>query len=92
MPFRPVRPNRPAYLLLSIALALAAGMAVVFVKRFSDQTVRSRRDITQLLEVPPLAVIPSIINDQDLRAMRWRRMVYAALGVVWLGVTVMLAR
>ncbi|HUO67316.1 MAG TPA: hypothetical protein VMV37_07260 [Gammaproteobacteria bacterium] len=92
LPFRPVRPNRPAYLLLSIALALAAGIAVVFVKRFSDTTVRSRRDITQLLEVPPLAVIPSIVNDQDLRAMRWRRMVYTALGVVWLGVTVMLAR
>jgi succinoglycan biosynthesis transport protein ExoP len=92
MPFRPVRPNRPAYLLLSFGFALAAGMAVVLAKRFSDTTVRSRRDITQLLEVPPLAVIPSIINDQDLRAMRWRRMVYTALGVVWLGVTVMLAR
>jgi uncharacterized protein involved in exopolysaccharide biosynthesis len=92
LPFRPVRPNRPAYLLLSIALALAAGIGAVFVKRFSDATVRSRRDITQLLEVPPLAVIPSIMNDQDLRAMRWRRMAYTALGVVWLGVTVMLAR
>jgi uncharacterized protein involved in exopolysaccharide biosynthesis len=92
LPFRPVRPNRPAYLLLSIAFALAAGMGAVFVRRFSDQTVRSRRDITQLLEVPPLAVIPSIFNDQDLRAIRWRRMVYAALGVVWLGVTVMLTR
>jgi len=67
-------------------------MAVVFVKRFSDSTVRSRRDIAQLLEVPPLAVIPSIMNDQDLRAIRWRRLVYTALGVVWLGVTVMLAR
>ena len=92
LPFRPARPNRPAYLLLSIAFALAAGMAAVFVRRFSDTTVRSRRDIMQLLEVPPLAVIPSIVNDQDLRAMRWRRMVYTALGVVWLGVTVMLAR
>jgi len=92
IPFRPVRPNRPAYLLLSIAFALAAGMAAVFVRRFSDNTVRSRRDIMQLLEVPPLAVIPSIVNDQDLRAIRWRRTVYAALGVVWLGVTVMLAR
>jgi len=92
LPFRPTRPNRPAYLLLSIAFALAAGMAAVFVRRFSDTTVRSRRDIIQLLEVPPLAVIPSIINDQDLRAMRWRRMVYTALGVVWLGVTVLLAR
>jgi uncharacterized protein involved in exopolysaccharide biosynthesis len=92
VPFRPIRPNRPAYLLLGIALSLAAGMTAVFLRRFSDATVRSRRDITQLLEVPPLAVIPSIINDQDLRAMRMRRMVYAALGVVWLGVTVMLAR
>ena len=92
IPFRPTRPNRPAYLLLSMALALAAGMAAVFVRRFSDNTVRSRRDIMQLLEVPPLAVIPSIVNDQDLRAIRWRRMVYTALGVVWLGVTVMLAR
>ena len=92
LPFRPVRPNRPAYLLLGIALALGAGMAAVFLRRFSDSTVRSGRDITLLLEVPPLAVIPSIFNDQDLRAMRWRRMVYTALGVVWLGVTVLLAR
>jgi capsular polysaccharide biosynthesis protein len=92
LPFRPVRPNRPAYLLLGIAFSLSAGMLAVFLRRFSDSTVRSRRDITQLLEVPPLAVIPSIVNDDDLRALRWRRMVYAALGVVWLGVTVMLAR
>ncbi|HUO66080.1 MAG TPA: hypothetical protein VMV37_01000, partial [Gammaproteobacteria bacterium] len=47
IPFRPTRPNRPAYLLLSMALALAAGMAAVFVRRFSDNTVRSRRDIMQ---------------------------------------------
>jgi polysaccharide biosynthesis transport protein len=92
LPLRPVRPNRPAFLLLGIAVALAAGMAAVFVRRFSDTTVRSRRDITELLDVPPLAVIPSIFNDQDLRNMRWRRVVFAALGVVWLGVTVMLAR
>jgi hypothetical protein len=48
--------------------------------------------MTELLEVPPLAVIPSIFNEEDLRRMRWRRVVFAALGVVWLGVTVMLAR
>jgi uncharacterized protein involved in exopolysaccharide biosynthesis len=92
MPFRPVRPNRPAYLLLGIALALAAGIAAVFVRRFSDSTVRSAKEITELLEVPPLAVIPSIMNDQDLRSIRFRRVVYGALGIVWLGVTVMLAR
>jgi hypothetical protein len=32
------------------------------------------------------------MNDQDLRSMRFRRVVYAALGVVWIGVTFMLAR
>jgi uncharacterized protein involved in exopolysaccharide biosynthesis len=92
LPFRPVRPNRPAYLLLGFALALAAGVVAVFVRRFSDATVRSAKEITELLEVPPLAVIPSIMNDQDLRSMRFRRVVYAALGVVWIGVTFMLAR
>jgi len=92
LPFRPVRPNRPAYLLLGFALALAAGVVAVFIRRFSDSTVRSAKEITELLEVPPLAVIPSIMNDQDLRSMRFRRVVYAALGVVWIGVTVMLAR
>jgi len=92
LPFRPVRPNRPAYLLLGFALALAAGIAAVFVRRFSDSTVRSAKEITELLEVPPLAMIPSIMNDQDLRSMRFRRIVYGVLGLVWLGVTLMVAR
>jgi polysaccharide biosynthesis transport protein len=92
LPFRPVRPNRPAYLLLAFALALAAGVAAVFARRFSDSTVRSAKEITELLEVPPLAVIPSIMNDHDLRSLRFRRVVYVALGVVWLGITVLVAR
>jgi uncharacterized protein involved in exopolysaccharide biosynthesis len=78
-PEEPTSPNRRLILALGsvLAVALAAGIAILL--EASDHSVRSRKDITSLLSVPPLAVIPWIENDAQ-RAARRRQQRYALFG------------
>jgi hypothetical protein len=62
-------------------LALAAGVAMVLLLESRDGSVRNRRELEWLLEVPPLAILPLILTDADRNRQRWQRR-SAALGVV----------
>jgi uncharacterized protein involved in exopolysaccharide biosynthesis len=78
-PEEPASPNRRLILVLGsvLAVALAAGIAILL--ESSDHSVRSRKDITSLLSVPPLAVIPWLENDAQ-QAARRRQYRYALFG------------
>jgi protein tyrosine kinase modulator len=74
----PVSPNRPAVLILGLLLALAIGAGVAFGLEALDPTVRSRRDMDQLLPVAPLALLPWIETPAQVAARaRLRRLSYA---------------
>ena len=84
-PEKPVSPNRPLILILGLVLSLALAAGVTAVFESTDATVRGRRDVEELLEAPPLAVVPRIVTEREIRAGR-RRMRLALWGAAGAGV------
>jgi hypothetical protein len=54
---------------------------VVALLENTDRSVRSRRDLETLLQVPPLAVLPYIVTGAEIRAQR-RRHTFTFFGAV----------
>lgn len=65
VPASPVSPNRVSLSLLGIVLAIALGLGVASLAEAMDTKVRGRRDILQLLEAPPMGVIPYVESRND---------------------------
>lgn len=72
-PEEPVSPNRPLVLALGVLLSLGLGAGVAALLEVTDATVRGRRDLLQLLDAQPLAVVPRIVTKAELRMARRRR-------------------
>lgn len=71
-PERPVSPNRPLILILGLLLSLVAAAAAALVADAMDSSVRSARDLRQLLGVDPLVALPSMVTAEVLDARRER--------------------
>jgi polysaccharide biosynthesis transport protein len=80
-PEEPASPNRPLIVAFGFVLGIAAGLGTVFLLEGADGSVRGRKDLVQLLDVPPLAMIPQILTRADL-ALRRRRRWFAISGLV----------
>lgn len=78
-PDEPASPNRKLLLVLGIILALAMAGGIAALLEAVDSSIRGRRDLANLLAVPPLAVIPWIENAAAAAA-RVRRRRYALGG------------
>jgi succinoglycan biosynthesis transport protein ExoP len=85
VPDSPSSPNRFAVLVLSLAIALVLGAAVVAAAERPDQAVRNAQDIVAYLEIPPLVAIPYVENRVDLRRRARRRLFAAGAVSLWLG-------
>jgi capsular exopolysaccharide synthesis family protein len=59
-PDGPVGPNRTRTVFVSIFLALGLGVGLSLFLEYLDDTVRSTEDVERLLNLPALAVIPSV--------------------------------
>lgn len=75
LPFTPAYPNRPLYIVIGIFLGLTFAVGFGLAAESLDGTVRSTRDIRTILEMPPIAAVPSIHTTADLRQMRLNRIV-----------------
>lgn len=64
-PSKPIRPNRPLIFIVAIALALAGSVGIVVVAEGLDTTMRGRRDVQEIWNAPPLAVVPYVYNPAD---------------------------
>ncbi len=73
-PEKPVSPNRGALLVVGLLLSVALAAALLSLLDSNDRRVRGRADLSRLLGVPPLAVVPHIGTDRDRRdaRRRWR--------------------
>ncbi|THJ20963.1 MAG: lipopolysaccharide biosynthesis protein [Nitrospira sp. CG24E] len=81
LPGKPDKPNRPAIMLIGFILALAGGVGAGAAAETLDRSIRSPEQIVRLTQLPPLAVIPFMPNEQDLsRAVR-RRLLLKGAGV-----------
>ncbi len=73
LPYAPYSPNRLAIAFAGIVFSLAGGLGAAALAEGLDQTVRGSKTVTELLQDPPLVVVPYIENRQDRRqrVVRW---------------------
>lgn len=81
LPEDPARPNRLAILFLGVMVSFAGGVGSAAMAEAMDNAVWGRKGLTNLLNAPPLAVIPYIETTQDIRHKRWRQ-VLVTMGVL----------
>jgi uncharacterized protein involved in exopolysaccharide biosynthesis len=86
----PSSPNRFAVLVLSLAVAVVLGAAVVAAAERSDQAVRNAQDVVAYLEIPPLVAIPYVENRVDRKRRGRRRLLAASVVSLWLGAVFLL--
>jgi uncharacterized protein involved in exopolysaccharide biosynthesis len=73
VPERPTSPNRVLLICLGIALAFGTGVVMLQVLESRDDSVRNRRELELMLEVPPLAILPLMLTRADRRRQRWHQ-------------------
>lgn len=77
-PEEPVRPNRPAIIVLGFLLSMASGLGYAAVAESMDSSVRSAHGMANLIGAPPLSVIPYMNNSEDVaRAEKTRKLAIA---------------
>src|ERR1700744_869310 len=90
-PEKPVSPNRILILVMGFVSSLAAGLCAVLLRESSDPSVRGPGDLRRLLSVAPLAAIPIISTQAEIRRRR-RATLYswqgAIVGLIGLGLCV----
>jgi uncharacterized protein involved in exopolysaccharide biosynthesis len=91
VPEKPVSPNIPLILSLGALLAIGAACGLAMLLDRMDESVRNRRDLASLLTVPPLAVIPWMLTDEDRDARRRnRRRLAAGTATILVSLTLLL--
>ena len=73
LPEKPEKPNRPLILLLSLVLAMAGGAGTGAFLENIDRSIRGPESLAHITQAFPLAVIPYIPNNADLRQLIARR-------------------
>ncbi len=80
LPEQPVKPNRPAIIILGFLLSMAGGIGYAAVGESMDSSVRGARGVIAVLEAPPLSVIPYLRNDEDIaHIVKTKRIVITVL-------------
>jgi polysaccharide biosynthesis transport protein len=80
-PEKPVSPNRILIIVAGFMLSLGLGFASIVAKDSFDPSVRGFDDVRQLLSVPPLAAIPTIVTIAERKSRR-RKLGYSWTGAV----------
>ncbi|HGG59462.1 MAG TPA: hypothetical protein ENK26_06030 [Gammaproteobacteria bacterium] len=70
LPRRPVKPNRPAIVLLGALLSVGLGFAVVMVLESMDETVTSRRALISITGAQPIGTIPMITSNTEAEVVK----------------------
>ncbi|MBA5867053.1 MAG: lipopolysaccharide biosynthesis protein [Nitrospira sp. CR1.3] len=79
LPEKPDKPNRFAIVLLGFILAVGGGVGSGLAAENLDHSIRTPEQVAQLTQLFPLAVIPFMPNEDDLRkAVTYRRLVKGA--------------
>ncbi|MFZ7111481.1 MAG: GNVR domain-containing protein [Desulfatiglandales bacterium] len=78
LPEKPHKPNRTAIILISLVLALGAGVGIAALRESLDRSVKTADELSRLSDLPVLTVIPFKETDRERGAKRVRK---AALGL-----------
>ena len=80
MPERPFSPNRALFNLGGIAAGLAIGLVLVGLLEYRDLSMKTDDEVSGVLGLPVLAVVPRMQSDTERKKMRYRR-VFINLGL-----------
>ena len=72
LPLKPAAPGRLKIVILGLILAFIVAFGAAAAAEVLDSRVRGSRDIRNVLQVTPLAVVPAIHNSVYARAHAWR--------------------
>ena len=92
-PEKPFSPNRSVIALMGFMFALIGSVGAGAMREAIDQTVHSPRDVTRVLRVPMLAVLPTVAPPANSALNRRRRRLrwFVAAGAVLLLVVLIAA-
>jgi polysaccharide chain length determinant protein (PEP-CTERM system associated) len=79
VPVNPISPKRSQISGIGLALGFALAIGIAALLELKDASFRSEAEVTTILSLPVLAVIPLIETNMEKRRRRWR---LAALAVV----------
>ena len=86
IPIRPFKPNKKYILLMAMALGLALGCGLAYLRETVDTSFRRPEDIEELLQIPIIASLPFAFNARELRSLKRKKIVT----VVSVGLTFLL--
>ncbi len=89
-PEEPVSPNRPLIFAAGFILSLGLTFGALWLLESMDTTIRGRRDLFNLVGVPPLALVPHIGTLGEARASRRRAWLAAGTSFATVCVAVVL--
>jgi polysaccharide chain length determinant protein (PEP-CTERM system associated) len=73
LPQRPSYPNRPLFAAGGFGGGLALGLGIALLLELRDKSLRTERDIEFYLELPALALVPSVGGENGKKKAFWRR-------------------
>ena len=83
VPLRPISPQRPLITAAGLGAGLLFGLVLVVLLELRDGSLKTDADVEQVLRLPVVAIVPTMLTDADhARERRWRLMVSAAAAVV----------
>jgi polysaccharide chain length determinant protein (PEP-CTERM system associated) len=92
VPERPYSPNVMRIDLVGAAMGLGLGMFLVGFLEYRDTTFKTEDDVSQLLKLPVLALVPMMASERERRTRRRRtRLMALAIGVIIISTTTALA-
>ncbi len=83
-PKAPVAPKRKQFYLAGLAISLALGAGVVFLRDRTDSSFHVVEDLRAFSPVPVLISLPRIETQADLRRKRWRFCLTTVAAVIFL--------
>lgn len=82
LPEKPVRPNRPAIILIGLILGIGVGVGTAALQESTDSSARRSEDLTTVFPYPVLAEIPEIVTLEDELRKRDRLKVIVGITVL----------
>jgi succinoglycan biosynthesis transport protein ExoP len=64
LPDKPYKPNRPAIIVLGLVVALGASTALAALKEATDRTIKSEKELSDMVNVPVLTSITFVGKDK----------------------------
>lgn len=65
LPDKPVKPNKTLNVLIAFVVGLMASVGTVFLLEYLDNTVKTSKDVEDILGIPVLGVIPTYVTGKQ---------------------------